>query len=374
MTHVYDVRERKYLEAAKEDSYPSSIYDMYSESEIDWDIDVSALDAEVTAVFSPSTGSREAAQDLCRDHGDDPALYEKFEAFLSDGRFDAALVCSPQHHHADAVVPLLERDFDVFCEKPLAHTLEDHDRIIAAEDNSSVMLYVGLQRRVSPFARRVKELIDGGTIGRLNMISRTEVRDPFRNSHPGEKGYRYSQEESGGALLEKNVHAFDQYNWYTGRDPIKVTAVGGQHVLNRNTDIVDHAVVTVQYEDGIVASLELCLYLGPDERDIYDVRVRSETEYRGSDGLLQIPSEPGIIDIDTREEQRRVDVGMEEGAGHSGDRYEASRLLRCLAGNATPPATSTDAKKAAAIAFAAERSIREDGAIVEISDEYDLID
>lgn len=375
MTHTYDVRDREYLDAAEEDSYPSSIYSMYGEEEIDWDVDVSNLDAEVTAVMSPSTGSREAAQNLCRDHGDDPKLYDDFESFRSDGRFDVALVCSPQHLHAEAVVPLLDDGYDVFCEKPLAHTLEDHDRIIEAAADAEGMLYVGLQRRVSPFALRVKELLDEGTIGRLNMISRTEVRDPFRNSHPGVKGYRYSQEESGGALLEKNVHAFDQYNWYTGKDPVKVTAVGGQHVLGRNTDIVDHAVVTVQYEDDIVASLELCLYLGPGERDVYDVRVRAETEYRGSNGLLrEVPSEPGVIEVDTREERRRIDVAKaQEGAGHGGDRYEACRFLRCLQSEASPPASATDAKKAAAVAFAAERSIRQDGDPVEISETYDLV-
>lgn len=372
MEHAYTITDQEYLGCDPEDgySYPHDLYEMFGTETPEWMVDVSDLEAAVSAVFSPSEGSRQKAAAIAADNGDEPRLYESFEAFRAEAAFDVALVCSPNDLHADAVVPLLGDGHDVFCEKPLAADLADHDRIIEAADDAPGFLYVGFQRRVSPYFRRVKELIDGGVVGRLGMLNHTEVRDPFHIASPGEKGYRYSQERSGGAILEKNSHEFDAFNWYTGADPVSVTAFGGQHVLSENTDILDQATINVQYDNGAVANVELCLYNGAGLQDIYDVRVRKTEAYRGSEGIIRVPDEEGVVEIDRRNEQNRVRISGE--TTHGGDVFEVHRLLECARGDADPPAGPRDAKKAAAVAIGAERSVRENGAVVSIDDDYDI--
>jgi predicted dehydrogenase len=372
MEHAYTITDQQYLGCEPDDgyNYPHDLYEMFGTETPGWMEDVSGLEAEVSAVFSPSEGSRRQAAELAAEHGDDPALYGEFDAFRADADFDVALVCSPNDLHAQAVVPLLDDGHDVFCEKPLAADLADHDRMIAAEDDASGFLYVGFQRRVSPYFTRIKELIDEGVVGRLGMLNHTEVRDPFHIASPGEKGYRYSQERSGGAILEKNSHEFDVFNWYTGADPVSVSAFGGQHVLSENTDILDQATINVQYDNGAVANVELCLYNGAGLQDIYDVRVRKTESYRGSEGIIRVPDEDGVVEIDRRNEQNRVRVSGE--TVHGGDVFQIHRLLQCARGEAEPPVDARGAKKAAAVAIGAERSVREGGAVVSIDDDYDV--
>ena len=267
------------------------------------------------------------------------------------------------------MLPLLERDVDTFCEKPLAATLPNHDQMIAADEASDGLLYSGFQRRLAPYYQGIKERLDE-VVGRLGMMSHIEARDPFHVTRPGVPGYRYSQARSGGALLEKNCHDFDLFNWYSEADPIQVSAFGGQHTLRENTDILDQATVNVQYDTGVIASLELCLYAGAGKQDIYDVRSRKTSEYRGSKGLLRATAEPGVIEVDTRTEQSRMEIAT--AGSHGGDLFEVHRFLQCLRGEAEPPVDPVDAKKAAAVALAGEASVKADGEPVEITEDYDL--
>jgi myo-inositol 2-dehydrogenase/D-chiro-inositol 1-dehydrogenase len=370
--HAYTISDQQYLGCDPDDgyNYPHDLYEMFGTDEPEWMVDVSDVSAELSAVFSPSEGSRRKAADIAAENGDEPALYDDFDAFRADAAFDVAMVCSPNHLHADGVVPLLADGHDVFCEKPLAADLADHDRIIAAADDAEGFLYVGFQRRVSPYFTRIKELLEEGVVGDLGMLNHTEVRDPFHIASPGEKGYRYDQEQSGGAILEKNSHEFDVFNWYTGADPVAVSAFGGQHVLSENTDILDQATINVQYDNGVVANVELCLYNGAGLQDIYDVRVRKTESYRGSEGIIRVPDEDGVVEIDRRNEQNRVRIAGE--TVHGGDMFQMHRLLECARGEAEPPVTPREAKKAAAVAIGAERSVREGGALVSIDDNYDI--
>jgi len=367
MSHLYTIRDRNYFLSDREDDWPHGFYDEYAGTAPEWLDDVSDLNPSITAIMNPGSESRETAYELCRDHGDDPDLYSDLDAFLEAGQFDTAVVASPNDQHVNAVVPLLEDGTDLLCEKPLATTLADHDEMITAGQDSDALFYVGFQRRVAPYYRKIKDLLAGGIIGDVGMMNHVEVRDPFQSSSGG---FRFSQERSGGALLEKNSHDFDLFNWYSGADPVRVSAFGGQHVFTENTDILDQATVNVHYDDGTVGSLELCLYNGVGHEDVYGVRTRKTSEYRGTDGVVLAPDKPDTIEVQRRGETDSITVSAE--GSHGGDIFQMRRFLRCLDDSAEPPATAVEAKKAAAVSFAAERSIAQDGSVVEIDANYDL--
>jgi len=367
MSHLYTIRDQDYFLCDRADDWPHGFYDEYAGETPDWVDDVSDLNPSITAIMNPGEKSREKAYELCRDHGDDPELYESLDAFLETGQFDTAIVASPNDQHVTAVVPLLNSDTDLLCEKPLATTLEAHDEMIAADRESDALLYVGFQRRVAPYYRKIEEVLASGTVGDIGMMNHVEVRDPFQSSSGG---FRFSKERSGGALLEKNSHDFDLFNWYSGADPVRVSAFGGQHVFTENTDIVDQATVNVHYDDGTVGSLELCLYNGVGHQDVYGVSTRKTSEYRGTDGVVLAPDKPDVIEVQRRGETNSITVSAE--GSHGGDIFQMRQFLRCLEESADPPATAVDAKKAAAVSFAAEESIERDGSIVEIDANYDI--
>src|SRR5699024_5037957 len=98
---------------------------------------------------------------------------------------------------------------------------------------------------------------------------------------PFPEGHYYTNEESGGSLLEKGCHDFDLFNWLLDADPVTVGAFGGQHVLSEETDVIDNATAIIKYDSGAVASLDLCLHapFSQTRGRNYDVR--------GSDGVIR---------------------------------------------------------------------------------------
>jgi predicted dehydrogenase len=213
--------------------------------------------------------------------------------------------------------------------------------------------------RHAPLYARIAAPLADDRIGRLGMLSAHEVRVPFP------RGHYYRQAESGGTLLEKDCHDFDIFNWYADADPVRVAAFGGQRVLDRDPDVLDHATVVVEYENGVKGTLELCLYAPfsqPTDR---------RYELRGTEGLVRSGADPGRLDVFDREGHDTLRVGDTDDEHGGADFRMWLDVLRTLAGESEPPATATDAKRAAAVAIGAERAIRENR-VVEIDRHYDL--
>lgn len=365
LDNLYAITDRDFLQRWRKgwprhrDDFPFYEYEEYGRTVPDWCRSIDNLEATVTAIADPDPESRRQAREICQDNGDDPEDFESADALRSDAEYDAVIVAAPNDEHASIVVPFLAADVDVFCEKPLATTLDDHDRIIEAADRSDGLLYVGFNMRHSPHYSRLRELVHAGVVGELGMLSAHEVRVPFPDGH------YYTQEESGGTLLEKDCHDFDMFNWICEAEPARVSAFGGQHILSEGTDVNDHATVIVEYDDGTKGTLELCLYAPFTQA--------SDRVYaaRGTDGIVRTGADGNSWDVhgwDT-DDNYGIDV---PGGSHGGADYRLwGHVLATLAGEAEPLASPTDAKKAAAIAIGAETAILEDR-IVEIDENYDL--
>lgn len=357
LEQVYELRDRTYLFCDNDLDYPENTYENHARTAPDWVTDVSEVTPTVTALFDPDGRHLERTASTCADHGDEPALFDSLEAFLSEGVYDAVVVCSPSDAHVEPAIGLLERDVDVLCEKPLATTLADHDRIIDAAEGSSGSCYAAYNLRSSPFFAHLKDELDRGAIGRPGMLACQEVRGPFKES------YHYSQARSGGALLDKNCHDFDLFNWYADADPVRVSAFGGQHVLERDTDVLDQATVIVEYENGVVGSLDLCLYAPWGQRT-------RRYELRGTEGVFRSPEEATTIERFASEGSHRTTIET-VGSHMGGDYVQMHRFLSGVRGDADPPGTLLDAKKAAAVSIAAETAIRT-GEVVTIDEAYDI--
>jgi myo-inositol 2-dehydrogenase / D-chiro-inositol 1-dehydrogenase len=362
---VYTVRDREYPFSA-EDQWSivgEAAYEKHAPDPPSWTQGISDLDPEVTAVFDPDKAARKRLGQLCVDKGDDPTLYDSFQALVDNGSFDAVIVASPNFAHLEQATALLERGIDTFCEKPIGLTLAEHDLLIEADDRSDGLFFVGFNLRSHPVYTKISELIDDGTIGKLGMITSHNVRVPFP------PGFRYSDGRSGGTLLEKNCHDFDLYNWYIGADPVRVAAIGGQRVLSKETDTIDHATTIVEYENGVKATLELSLF-----SPFTQGRHRSYF-VRGDDGIIRTPEEAGTLDLFNRTTASRIQTRPNAAGGeanHGGADYrQMIRFLRCLQGDAIRPASPNDAKKAAAVAIAAQESIKH-GPFYRIDDEYNV--
>mmetsp|Transcript_2266 Transcript_2266/g.2949 ORF Transcript_2266/g.2949 Transcript_2266/m.2949 type:complete len:413 (-) Transcript_2266:255-1493(-) len=189
------------------------------------------------------------------------ALYSSVDELISNdvAAFDAVVVAVPNHLHVEVCETFLEKtQAHILCEKPVATTLEDCERLARTiEQNGKGRIFaVGLEYRHIPTMKKLTDTLP--TIGDLRLLTIREHRFPFLRkvglwNRDGNK--------TGGTLVEKGCHFFDFFRLCTKRKPTTVYARGGQCVnfIDSATDVLDHAVVLLDF-DGIVCTLELCMF------------------------------------------------------------------------------------------------------------------
>lgn len=126
---------------------------------------------------------------------------------------DLLIVSSPPRHHADQGIAALESGIDVHCEKPLAPTLADGERMVAAASAAGRRLTVGLVRRHFPAIRAIRHLIGTGALGRLESVECFEG-GPF--DWPVRSAGYFRPNAGGGVLADIGTHCLDLLAWWFG--------------------------------------------------------------------------------------------------------------------------------------------------------------
>ena len=161
-------------------------------------------------------GSR--APGLAADYG--VPCEPSYDGLLARGDVDAVLIATPHADHCDQALRAAAAGKHVLVEKPMATSVTDCDRMIAACRDAGVMLQVVQTLRFRGTPARAKQLIDAGRIGAVRMIQgRSLVRDYAiaAGAWPG-------QPEHGGAFLDMGVHNFDIMRFWSGSEARRVFA------------------------------------------------------------------------------------------------------------------------------------------------------
>lgn len=137
-------------------------------------------------------------------------VYDNFETLLEDDEIDIVDICSPTTQHAPLTLAALRANKHVFCEKPMAFTAEDAAQMESVAKESGKLLGVGHCLRFDAHYETIKQLVDEKTYGAplyacLFRISGT----------PGSPWLR-DQKQSGGVLLDMNIHDVDAALWWFG--------------------------------------------------------------------------------------------------------------------------------------------------------------
>lgn len=208
-------------------------------------------DCKITAIVDIY---REKAEKLAKDYGlTDVAIYEKYEDMLSDSAIDLVSVCTPPYLHAQISIACMEAGMHVLCEKPMASSVEECDKMIDASRQTERMLSIVSQNRFLDPIMKLKKTLDSGMLGKLLWA---EVDSYWWRGHCYyDLWWRGTWEkEGGGCVLNHAVHHIDMLSWMMGSSPKQVVS-SIYNLAHDNSEVEDAAVAMLTYDNGAVARL-----------------------------------------------------------------------------------------------------------------------
>jgi predicted dehydrogenase len=169
---------------------------------------------------------------------------------------DVAVISNPTALHLDVAIPAAEAGCHLFIEKPISNTMDRVQQLMEVVDQKELICSIGFQFRFHPGLRLVKELLEGGRIGKP-VSARAHWGEYLPNWHAWED-YRQSysaRPELGGGVVLTLCHPFDYLHWYFGEAQSVFARVGRQGELQ--IDVEDSANVLLEYSNGFTASVYL---------------------------------------------------------------------------------------------------------------------
>jgi myo-inositol 2-dehydrogenase/D-chiro-inositol 1-dehydrogenase len=255
--------------------------------------------ASLVAVFDVN---RESCTRLAEDFGADVAA--SAEEAISAA--EAVMVCTPSSSHAELVVATAARGKAVFCEKPLAVSVETAAAAAAAVQEAGVPSMIGFSKRFDPARRALEDSVRSGGIGQVEMVLLTN-RDPNTTGFAPLVDYlrRMHATAPFGLIRESTVHDFDTARALLGAEPIELFAIGSNVSSQEMADFGEPDMVSITMR---TAAGSMCHINGAWRTSYgYDQRI----EVVGSAGMLRVENGP-----------RPPLVRYDESGAHAGRMFE----------------------------------------------------
>lgn len=195
--------------------------------------------------------------------------YANYQELLADKTVKAVFVATPTHKHREIVEAALAAGKHVYCEAPLALTVEDARAIAAAAKSKPHLNFqAGLQRRADPQNPFTLKYLRSGAAGnflkaRAQWAQKTSWRRPAPNpEREKELNWRLYNETSLGLVGEEGIHLMDHISWFLGMRPRSVQGHGGLLYWNRDNDdreVYDTVQVVIEFTNKVFFTFDLCL-------------------------------------------------------------------------------------------------------------------
>lgn len=176
------------------------------------------------------------------------------DALLARDDIDAVIITSETNRHAELVEAACAAGKHILCQKPMATTLADCDRIIAAVETSGVHFQMAFQMRCDPLNQQIKRWVDAGELGRIGALRRRHCINFLFNPNvaTGATAWHVNPIANVGMFFDDAVHAADFFYWLLGK-PVSVMA----EIDNVLTTVApdDTGIAVYRWPDGAMGAL-----------------------------------------------------------------------------------------------------------------------
>ena len=291
-------------------------------------------DVELVAVASRDLGRAEA---YARERGIERA-YGRYEDLLADPKIEAVYISLPNSMHVEWSIQALEAGKHVLCEKPLSRHPEDVERAFDAAENAGRILMEAFMYRHNPQTKRLKELVEGGAIGRLRL-----VRAAFSFPLDDAANVRLNDELEGGGLMDVGCYCISGSRLLAGEPE----SVYGEQVA-APSGVDELFTGTLRFAADVLAEIDCGLVL-PD---------RDELEAIGEEGSIFLDDpwhgRKPVIEVRREEGTERIELEPEDSY-----RLQLENMSAAIRGRAEPLLGREDALGQARAIEALYRSAEE---------------
>jgi predicted dehydrogenase len=228
--------------------------------------------AAVSDVYEPHARRAQSSA------GGKPEVYGDFRRVLDRKDIDAVVIATPDHWHGITTILACQAGKDVYCEKPLAHRIQEGRAMVTAAEKHQRVTQMGNRIHAGENYHRVVEIVRSGILG---TITKTRVwlaadrsgmgRPPDGPPPPGcdydfwlgpaparpfnpnrfTFNWRYFWDYGGGILTDFCCHIVDLVHWAMDVEaPRTIAASGGRYALADNAEVPDTLEVTYEYQKG----------------------------------------------------------------------------------------------------------------------------
>ena len=173
---------------------------------------------------------------------------------IASGAVDLISICTPPAFHADLAVASLDAGIGVLCEKPLATTIGDAERVARTVERTGTLFAMGFCHRYQPHIEALKAMIDGGELGVIR-----EFRNRFAGHLASVEQTWFSNPEiaGGGVLADTSIHSIDLFRYLVG-DPVHIHALTSscESGLGPSLDVEDTGTIILKSGEGALGVLE----------------------------------------------------------------------------------------------------------------------
>jgi predicted dehydrogenase len=203
--------------------------------------------------------------------------YRDLHEMMRSQPIDVCVVLTESGLHAEHVIGLAPYGKHIIVEKPMALTLADADRMIAACDRAGIKLFVVKQNRFNVPVVRLRRALESGRFGRL-VLGTVRVRWCRTQAYYDQDAWRGTWAMDGGVLANQASHHVDLLEWMMGEAEV-VCAISSTRLVD--IEVEDTAVVTLRFRNGALGVIE----------------ATTATRPKDLEGSISILGENGTVEI-----------------------------------------------------------------------------
>lgn len=196
----------------------------------------------------------EKATALAEKYGLDVPIYADYKQMLQEMSPELVAIATESGTHAEIAQYCAENGFNFIVEKPMAMSIAEADRVIAAAEKSGVVASVSHQNRFNTAVQELRRAVDNNRFGKLSHGS-IHIRWSRGENYYNRDAWRGKWATDGGALMNQCIHGIDLLRWMFGDeiDSVYGSVRNSQHPYIEAEDV---GVAVINFKNGALATVE----------------------------------------------------------------------------------------------------------------------